>query len=186
MFVETQIMDWLQTPSPWKAIVSFLLLIALAFVPFMPIAVVFGAVGFSYPLPVALFINITGSLLGAVLMFLLCKYGLRGYYERKIQHINSESAFIKLMKTNSFLAIVIARFIPILPSAVVNIVCAMFQVPTRIYVAATLLGKLPSILIYTLVGNQLLENNVGIWMIVALYAVIILYFTKKYRQSWKM
>lgn len=184
--MEIQIVDWLQTPSLWKAIVSLFVLIALAFVPLMPIAVVFGAVGFSYPLPIALLMNVVGTMLGAYLMFLLCKYGLRRYYERKIQYLKSDSKFIKLIQTNSFLAVLIARFIPILPTAIVNIVSAMFQVPMKNYLIATLLGKLPSIFMYTLVGNQLFKNNMLVWLLLIIYFIILFFFTIKYRKRFEM
>ncbi|MER2000250.1 MAG: VTT domain-containing protein [Lysinibacillus sp.] len=184
--MEIQIVDWLQTPSLGKAIISFLVLVALSFVPFMPVSVVFGAIGFSYPLPLALCMNIGGTMIGAYLMFYLCKNGLRRFYERKIQYLKNDSKFIKLIQTNSFLAVLIARFIPILPSAIVNIICAMFQVPTRIYLIATLFGKLPSIFLYTIVGNQLLDNNKFVWLLLIIYLVILFYLTIKYRKRFEM
>lgn len=182
--METTLIDWLQTPSLLKGVISFLLLISLSFVPFMPIALVYGAIAFAYPLWLALIINVSGSVVGAVLMFWLCKYGLKGYYERKIQYVEKDSKFIKLLMKNPFLAILIGRLIPVLPTAIVNIISAMFQVPTRIYVIATLLGKLPAIFIYSIVGNQLLDQNPFVWLLLAVYLVILAICTKKFQKSW--
>lgn len=184
--METTLIEWLHEPSFGKGLVSFILLIALSFVPFMPIALVYGAIAFAYPLWMALLINVSGSVLGAVLMFWLCKYGLRGYYERKIQTIERDSKFVKLLVSNPFLAILIGRFIPVLPTAVVNIVSAMFQVPTRVYVLATLLGKLPAIFVYSLVGNQLLEQNPVVWSLLAVYLVVLVVCTKRFQKDWRV
>ena len=182
--METTVIEWLQTPSLAKVVVSFILLIALSFVPFMPIALVYGAIAFAYPLWLAIFINISGSTIGAIIMFVLCKYGLRGYYERKQKTLEMNSKFIQLIQTNSFLAILIARFIPILPTAIVNIVSAMFQIPFKTYAWATLLGKLPAIFVYSLVGNQLLEQNVWVWLLLIVYIAIIAVAAKRLKGDW--
>ena len=184
--MESTIIEWLQTPSIGKGIVSFILLIALSFVPFMPIGLVYGAIAFAYPLWLAIIINVSGSVLGAIIMFLLCKYGLRGYYERKLKNLEMNSKFIQLMQTNGFLAVLIARFLPILPTAIVNIVSAMFQMPLKTYAWATLLGKLPAIFVYSLVGNQLLEKNVWVWLLLAIYIIIIASFAKRLKGDWSV
>ena len=184
--MENALIEWLQTPSLAKAVIGFVLLVALSFVPFMPFAIVYGAIAFAYPLWVALVINLSGTLVGAILMFWLCKYFLKGYYERKIQRLNKDSKFIQLMESNAFLAILVSRFIPILPTTIVNIVSAMFQVPTKTYVVATLYGKLPSVFVYSLVGNQLHEQNGVAWILLVVYLLILAFFTKKYRKSWGM
>ena len=185
-YMESTIIEWLQTPSIGKGIVSFILLIALSFVPFMPIGLVYGAIAFAYPLWLAILINISGSTIGAIIMFLLCKYGLRGYYERKLKTLEMNSKFIQLMQTNGFLAVLIARFIPILPTAIVNIVSAMFQMPLKTYAWATLLGKLPAIFVYSLVGNQLLEQNVWVWLLLIVYIVIIAIAAKRLKGDWSV
>ena len=76
--METTVIEWLLTPSIWKVIISFILLIVLSFVPFMPMALIYGALAFAYPFWFAFIINVSGTVLGAIFMFVLCKYGLKG------------------------------------------------------------------------------------------------------------
>ncbi|WP_042478824.1 TVP38/TMEM64 family protein [Bacillus ndiopicus] len=182
--MDTIFIDWLQTPSFAKGAASFLLLLALSFVPFMPIAIVYSTIGLAYPLWIALAINISGSVLGAILMFVLCKNFLKNYYEKKLNKLNQSSKFFTLLQKNGFLAILIARLIPFLPTALVNIICGAFQVPLKTYALATLLGKLPSIVIYSFVGNQLLEKNYFVFSIAAIYLVILLVLSRKLKKSW--
>ena len=184
--METTVIEWLLTPSIWKVIISFILLIVLSFVPFMPMALIYGALAFAYPFWFALIINLSGTVLGAIFMFVLCKYGLKGYYERKLKTIEMNSKFIQLLQTNSYLAVLIARCIPILPTAIVNIVCAMFQIPLKTYSWATFVGKLPSVLVFTLVGNQLHEQNMWVVVLLVFYIVIITVASMRIKASWQV
>ena len=184
--METTVLEWLVTPSIWKLIISFILLIVLSFVPFMPMALIYGALAFAYPFWLATIINVSGTVLGAIFMFVLCKYGLKGYYERKLKTIEMNSKFIQLLQTNSYLAVLIARCIPVLPTAVVNIVCAMFQIPLKTYAWATFIGKLPSVFVFTLVGNQLHEQNMWVVLLLVFYIVIITVASMRIKASWQV
>jgi len=184
--METTVLEWLLTPTIWKVIISFILLIVLSFIPFMPMAIIYGALAFAYPFWLALIINVSGTLLGAIIMFIICKYGLRGYYERKFKTVEMNSKFVQLMQTNSFLAVLVARSIPIIPTVIVNIVSAMFQIPLRTYAWATFLGKLQSIMIFTLVGNQLDDQNIWVWVLLIFYCVIITVATMRLKGTWQV
>ena len=184
--METTVIEWLLTPSIWKVIISFILLIVLSFVPFMPMALIYGALAFAYPFWFALIINVSGTMLGAIIMFVICKFGLKGYYERKLKVIGTDSKFIQLMQTNSFLAVLIARCIPILPTVAVNIVSAMFQMQLKTYTWATFIGKLPSVLVFTLVGNQLHDQNMWVVMLLVFYIVIITVASMRIKASWQV
>lgn len=184
--METTFIEWLLTPSIGTVIISFILLIALSFVPFMPMALIYGALAFAYPYWLALLINVSGTMLGAIIIFVICKHGLKGYYERKLKISGKKSKFYQLMQTNSFLAVLIARCIPILPTVFVNIVSAMYQMPLRTYVWATFIGKLPSVLIFTLVGNQLHDQNMWVVLLLIFYIVIITVATKRIKASWQV
>ncbi len=184
--METTVLEWLLTPSIWKVIISFILLIVLSFVPFMPMALIYGVLAFAYPFWLALIINLSGTVLGAIFMFVLCKHGLKGYYERKLKKIEMNSKFIQLMQTNSYLTVLIARCIPIFPTAIVNIVCAMFQMPLKTYSWATFIGKLPSVLVFTLVGNQLHDQNMWVFLLLVFYIVIITVASIRIKASWQV
>ncbi|WDR02849.1 TVP38/TMEM64 family protein [Devosia algicola] len=54
---------------------------------------------------------------------------------------------------NAFSYLLAMRLLPILPFALVNIVPALFKIPTGIYVAATFLGILPGVFIYAYLGQ---------------------------------
>ena len=184
--METTVIEWLLTPSMEKIVISFILLVALSFIPLMPMALIYGALAFAYPFWIALIINLAGTVLGAIFMFVLCKHGLRGYYERKLKMVEMNSKFIQLMQTNSYLTVLIARCIPVLPTALVNIACAMFQMPLRTYSWATFIGKLPSVLVFTYVGYQLNEQNMWVFLLLVFYIVIIGIATIRIRSSWEI
>ena len=58
-------------------------------------------------------------------------------------------------ENHAFSSLLALRLLPALPFAVVNILPAIFKIPTGTYVAATMLGIIPGALIYAAIGEGL-------------------------------
>jgi uncharacterized membrane protein YdjX (TVP38/TMEM64 family) len=61
------------------------------------------------------------------------------------------------MRRNAFSYILFMRLVPLFPFVLVNIVPALFNVPTRTYVAATLMGIVPGAVLFAQLGQELSE-----------------------------
>jgi uncharacterized membrane protein YdjX (TVP38/TMEM64 family) len=99
-----------------------------------------------------LFVNL-GATTGATLAFLVSRYLLRDWVERRfgtwlgpVQQGFAQNAFSYLMTL---------RLIPLFPFFVVNLVSGLTRMNIGTYVAATALGIIPGSFVYAYAGRQL-------------------------------
>jgi uncharacterized membrane protein YdjX (TVP38/TMEM64 family) len=98
--------------------------------------------------------SLVGATLGATSLFTLARLGLGGLTRRAAPFVRRlEAGF----RRDAFSYLVVLRLVPMVPFAVVNVAPAGLGVPTRTFVLATLLGIVPSTLIYAGLGNALVE-----------------------------
>lgn len=91
-----------------------------------------------------------GATSGSVLVFMLGRYGfggknMAGWVQR------FEAGF----RANAFSYILFLRLVPVVPFSVVNLLPALLRVPLRTYALASLIGLVPSTIIYASLGNGL-------------------------------
>lgn len=93
-----------------------------------------------------------GATLGAIAVFILARRGLDGLALGAAPLVQRlEAGFT----ANAFGYLVLARLIPIIPFTAVNLAAAASRVALSAYVAATVLGIVPSTLIYVSLGREL-------------------------------
>lgn len=115
----------------------------LAFVPAVPIPLVAGIVGAAYPFPVALFICLGGTIFGSICMFFLCRYVFQRIALKQVRKWQRLDGFFQLLERNGFLAVLIGRLIPIMPSAAINAIAGVTKVRFGSFLLATTIGKFP-------------------------------------------
>lgn len=174
--------EWLTTDSPYAGVASFFVMAALAFVPAMPIPVIAGIIGANFPFWLALLINVGGTVTGCVGMFFVCRYYLRRWSRKQMLRYKASTGFLALLDRNPFLAVLIARLIPIMPSAAVNAVAGMTTMPLAIFALATVLGKLPAMLTFTIAGGQLEDSAFSSILMISMYLVVVVLVARKVRK----
>lgn len=179
-----ELLDWLQHDSWSTRVTSFFLMTMLAFVPAVPIPLVAGIIGTAYPFPVALFISLGGTVFGSICMFYLCRYALQRIALKQVQKWQRLDGFFQLLERNGFLAVLIGRLIPIMPSAAINAIAGVTKVRFRSFLLATTIGKFPTMLAFTLAGSQLEKNQYITGMMIVLYVIVIFLLGSKVRNKW--
>jgi signal transduction histidine kinase/uncharacterized membrane protein YdjX (TVP38/TMEM64 family) len=122
-------------------------------------------------LPGALIMTLTGGLLfgvvlgtaaalagactGAVLIFLVARSTLGAALRRRIRPDGVVARMEAEVRRHAFSYILSLRLMPVVPFPLVNFVSGFVKMPLSTYLAATLLGIIPSTLIYTSVGAGL-------------------------------
>lgn len=182
--MDIQLLDFLKQPTLSNALLSTLLLILLSFIPFIPMPAVYGAIALTFPLSVSIGISLFGSVLGAICMFLLCKTVLTRFYARKLRKLHAQS-FVQMARQNGFSAILLARLIPIFPSALLNIIAGFIQIRFWPFVFATLLGKIPTIIMFTLTGNQLVQKNYSMIIYACIYLILLIIIANRIHKNWR-
>lgn len=98
-------------------------------------------------------LTVVGATAGATLLFLVARStlgdGLRGRAGGWAERLGEG------FRRDAFSYLLVLRLVPVVPFFVVNLVPAFLGVPLRTYVAATLVGILPGVLVYASVGAGL-------------------------------
>ncbi|MEG0260678.1 MAG: TVP38/TMEM64 family protein [Lysinibacillus sp.] len=178
------LLDWLQHDSWLTRISSFLLMAMLAFLPAIPIPLVAGIIATTFPTPIALFISLGGTVFGSICMFYLCRYGLQRVALKQVQKWQRLDGFFQLLERNGFLAVLIGRLIPIMPSAAINAIAGVTKVRFRSFLLATAIGKFPTMLAFTIAGAQFGKNQVVTGIMIGLYIIVLFLLGLKIRNKW--
>lgn len=180
--------DYLRSFGGWSVGITLALFVVMTFTIVFPFMILSGAAGVMYGLFWGTVISWAGEVVGALLMFVLVRYFFRqavaGWItkSRYLQQVDDYSA------DNGFKALLIARLLPLAPSGIITAVAAISRMGFRDFFLATLIGKLPPVVIKVLLGHDLAfagENMTRLVvvavLVVGIYAV--LWWYKRNRQN---
>lgn len=98
---------------------------------------------------------VIGASTGATLMFLVARSALGDILRRRAQSGGMMQKIEAGVRENAFSYMLVLRLIPAMPFWLVNIAAGCVRIPLRTYVVATVLGIIPSTLIYSSIGAGL-------------------------------
>jgi uncharacterized membrane protein YdjX (TVP38/TMEM64 family) len=172
--------DWLAVLSDQEFVSSYvqsfgvLTPLVLAFlqvlqvlVAFIPGHVFVIAGGYIYGLPWGLLFNITCVVAASQLGFLLARWAGRPL----VHHLADRATIDKweaIAEERGFLFFTIAFVLPVFPTDLMNFVAGLTGISSRKFFAANLLGRLPSVIVLTLIGSHGLELSNTVWFLLAL------------------
>lgn len=180
-----QFLDTLiHTKSMYATLIQFLMMVAVSIIPFAPIPVLATMIGANHSFLTGLAINLGGTVIGSIILYLLSKNVLRRVANKYLLKYRKFDRFISLIQTNGFLAVLIGRLIPIVPSAGINLIAGISGVTFWAFTSATILGKLPIIVSFSLAGYQLSTGKWQTILIALLYLLIIFLIGQKIKRKW--
>ncbi|MGE0425077.1 MAG: TVP38/TMEM64 family protein [Reyranellaceae bacterium] len=97
---------------------------------------------------------IVGTTLGASAVFLAARAGLGGLADGAGPRA---AAVVAGFRGNGLSYLVFLRLVPLFPFTLVNVAAALARIPLQTFVFATLIGTIPSILIYASFGEMLMD-----------------------------
>lgn len=165
------IADWIQNgEAPIPPL--FLTAVVIALVPFVPFGIIGSIMGAKYGVFAASIMNVASSSLAAVVMFWL----VRAVYAEEGRAFLARYSKLELLtalhEKNAFFSVLFMRIIPVIPAQVVNVYSAISRMSFAAFVAATLLGKLPVMLMFAWIGDQFMSPG-RILLIVMIYAIFL-------------
>lgn len=167
--------EYLRSFGAWGIVVTLALFVVMTFTIVFPFMILSGAAGIVYGLAWGTVISWAGEVAGAILMFILVRYFFRQSAERWI----AKSPYLKQVDdysaANGFKALLIARLLPLAPSGIITAVAAISRISARDFLWATVLGKLPPVVIKVLLGHDIVfagDNMPRLVAIVVLVAVL--------------
>ncbi|MCH7322763.1 VTT domain-containing protein [Solibacillus sp. MA9] len=182
--MEHLFLDFVQNEKPFAWLYQFLIMVLVSMIPFAPIPVLAAFIASNHDFLPGLLINMLGTMIGSLLLYLLSKRLLRRVALKYLTKRQYLTKYFELIETHGFLAVLLGRIIPILPSAGINLIAGISNVSFVAFIAATFLGKLPTILAFSLVGHQMAAGNWDTVLIIALYLFALFLLGKKLKHKW--
>lgn len=111
------------------------------------------ASGFLFGIVLGTVYTVVSATIGATAVFFVVRFSLGEWLEQKANAWAQKMQ--KGFQNNAFQYLISLRLVPIFPFWVVNIVPAVFNVRTPVFMLSTFLGIMPGSFVYVLLGNGL-------------------------------
>jgi uncharacterized membrane protein YdjX (TVP38/TMEM64 family) len=151
--------QWLVEGADWaehhrySAAGLFIVAYTVAAVLAVPGTILTLAAGFVFGLALGAPLVSAGSLLGATAAFLIGRFYLGGWVERRIARSLRLQALAAVTRHDGFTIVLLARLSPLLPYNVLNYMFGLSAVRFRDYILASWIGMLPATLVYVYIGS---------------------------------
>ena len=134
----------------WAVYVGVYVLATVLLVPGSLITLV---AGFVFGLPLGVALVSAGSVLGASSAFLIGRFFVRGWVERRIDRLPRFSALDGAVGEQGFTIVLLARLSPLFPFNLLNYGLGVTSVRLRDYFFASWIGMLPGTVLYVYFGT---------------------------------
>ncbi|USG63373.1 VTT domain-containing protein [Brevibacillus ruminantium] len=172
--------EWIRSWGIFAIIASLLINVLISVAGVLPSlflsaanAVVFGLWG-------GFLISLTGEILGAVVSFLLYRWGIsRSEKLQKVGETRLLRRLAEMSRARRLLTLILLRVNPLIPSGVVNVGASFSKIPFADFFLATVIGKTPSLVMETFIGHDLVflaENKLRLLIAILLAASVFLLF----------
>lgn len=161
------------TPSePMLAAVIMLLLFGLKSLSFFIYSgMLFAVSGILFPLPAAITINILGTAIMVSIPYFLGRLQGSGAVDRLMCRFPRLASVRELRARHDFMFTLIIRLVGLLPSDAVSLYCGASGVKYRYYLPACVLGFMPEIVTFPILGMNVSEpGSTGFWVALAVAA----------------
>lgn len=165
------ILAWLQQADSVPLVILMAALMALF--PIIPYPVVSGIIGAALGPALGGFAAWAGSAAASIVMFLFIRYGYREWGVHVLHRYSRIGKLTDLFERNAFLTILFARLIPFIPSIAINMYSALSRVSFTTYAIASSLGKMPAMLLFVTVGDNLISNPKNMLAAIGIYALFL-------------
>jgi len=173
------ILSWFQQSENLLLVAVMATMMALF--PIIPYPVIGGVIGAALGPAMGAAITWIGSAAASILMFLFVRYGFQEWGERALHRYKSIDKVTTLFERNAFLAILFARLLPFIPSIIINVYAALSRVGFLSYAIASSIGKIPAMLLFAMVGDNLMSNPKSSLTTVAVYGIFLVISLGAYR-----
>ena len=113
--------------------------------------------GFLFGMLEGLLLIITGATIGATLFFLLVRYVLGSYLQMRFKERIVE--FNRLFDKKGWLYLLMLRCLPLIPFFMINLFAGLTNVRLSTFIWTTIIGLLPTSLIFCYAGTQIKHIN---------------------------
>ncbi len=165
--------EYLRSFGAGAVVMTLLLFVVMTFTIVFPFMILSGAAGIVFGLWWGTIISWMGEVLGALVMFVFARY----FFRHAVEGWITKSPYLKQVDDysaeNGFKALLIARLLPLAPSGIITAVAAISRMNFRDFMLATVLGKLPPVIIKVLLGHDLVFASENMGRLIGIIVIII-------------
>ena len=161
-----EILDWMRQDHS-------LVLTFLALFPVVPYKAVIGLFGYMYGSLGGAALCWGATTFAAALMFGSVKYLFRGKAQAYLTSVPALAKFTLAVEKRPFASVVLARLIPVIPQAAVNIYAGAAGLPFGSFLLASALGKIPGIALFSFLGDNLFQHPWSAAAAILLYLSVL-------------
>jgi uncharacterized membrane protein YdjX (TVP38/TMEM64 family) len=180
-FYGDSILVWIRSTD--SIMLMMFMAVIMALFPVIPYPVVGGVIGAALGPVVGGIVTWVGSTAASILMFMFIRYGYQEWGDRVLYRYNRLGKVTTMFERNAFLTILFTRLIPFIPSIVINVYAALSKVTLASYSIASALGKIPAMLLFSMVGDHLMTDPSHIIITIGIYGVFLAITLMVYRLS---
>jgi uncharacterized membrane protein YdjX (TVP38/TMEM64 family) len=186
-FQKDELLNLVKQGGALSIVISMLLVSICVFFPVIPFPVLGGMIGAVFGTAQGMLVSLTGAMAGTMAFFFLSRYGFRDFAQDKLMKYPKVQEYDEFLNRNSFVAILTCRLIPIIPAPVVNTICGLSHVRWLTFFTASIIGKVPNILLLSYAGASFSNNKLYSFGLYGAYMVIIILinFVIVYRKQAK-
>ncbi|MGG3310481.1 TVP38/TMEM64 family protein [Paenibacillus lautus] len=180
-FYGDAILVWIRSTD--SIMLMMFMAVIMALFPVIPYPVVGGVIGAALGPVIGGIVTWVGSIAASILMFMFIRYGYQEWGDRVLYRYNRLGKVTTMFERNAFLTILFTRLIPFIPSIVINVYAALSKVTFASYSIASALGKIPAMLLFSMVGDHLMTDPSHIIITIGVYGVFLVITLLVYRLS---
>lgn len=147
-----QLLEWVQQQGVWAPIL-FVLVYAAAAVAFVPGSVMTLASGAIFGLVKGVVLVSIASTTAAAISFLLGRFALRGWVEKKLAHRPAFRALDEAVGREGWKMVLLLRLSPVFPFTLLNYALGLTRIGFWPAVLASWVGMLPGTILYVYLGS---------------------------------
>ncbi|GAA3407159.1 TVP38/TMEM64 family protein [Paenibacillus hodogayensis] len=181
-----QLADLLHSFGVFAVVAGMLAIFFQTWFPFIPFVLIAGTNAYVFGLYGGFAINYGMSCAAAVSAFVVARYLAHDWVEAKLAKYASVHAFNRNLERQGFVYTLIGRLIPVIPSSLINFGAGVSKIRFRSFFTATLIGKLPIVLLETLIGHDLFrfKEHKGRLLVVLLLFALLLGVGRLVQRKW--
>ncbi len=180
---------WFQQTKESSIFVTMFIGTLFALFPIIPFPIIGGIIGAMYGTFLGGFVTWVASTLASLIMFLFIRYVFQNWGLKIINRYEKLEMMTRMFERNAFITILVSRLIPFIPSIIVNAYSAVSRVSFISYAVASSLGKIPSMLLFAVLGHSIVSSSQEVVIVIGLYALIIIltiFFYYRWKKSMQL
>ncbi|MGQ9557866.1 MAG: TVP38/TMEM64 family protein [Desulfurispora sp.] len=147
-----ELAEYLRSFGTRAVAVSILVMVVQTMFTPIPLFLVAGANGYIFGLVWGSLVTLAGAMLGSTIAFYLARFLARNYITSRLgRYMNN----VQAMNQAGPRVVFLARLVPFIPSSVISYAAGLSRMSFAGFFLASILGKLPEIIVYTALGHSL-------------------------------